>query len=320
MKTASPIAACMCAAIFAATSQSWAGLRPSFWLDGATWHATDIVVADEGDTLDGNLTVLEVWKGSLRPGKTLSIPALASFASREARTVKTPFAASTSKSPSLVVSGRRMILFLRHDTSVAAGDGQLDAVKWQPAAGEMQVSMEWVERGDTFAIQQIGNPGPRMLISQRLPEEETKRRVLHIRQTQEMLASIAAVADPAERARDAARCIKTDLNCAREEAFRILEECRAPAVPVLRSLLAEEPSANLRDRIIDAMAAAGGQDLGAEFTAHVAEELEFWQRRAPSLKVGWLNMSGLELADSGLLRDHYMMLHHLLAKHHFLLS
>ena len=56
--------------------QTNAGIRPSFNLDYCTWQATHIVIATEGDEIDGTLTVVDSWKGDLRPGEAVSIPDL----------------------------------------------------------------------------------------------------------------------------------------------------------------------------------------------------------------------------------------------------
>jgi hypothetical protein len=45
-----------------------AGIRPSFNLQNCSWHATHVVVATEGEKIDGVLKVLESWKGDLAPG------------------------------------------------------------------------------------------------------------------------------------------------------------------------------------------------------------------------------------------------------------
>ncbi|MGD2114647.1 MAG: hypothetical protein PVG07_06335, partial [Acidobacteriota bacterium] len=42
-----------------------AGIRPSFHLDLVAWEATHVVVATEGPEIDGELTVLESWRGDL---------------------------------------------------------------------------------------------------------------------------------------------------------------------------------------------------------------------------------------------------------------
>src|SRR5215208_5414545 len=51
-------------------------------------HASQVVVVTEGNSIDGQLTVLESWKGNLKPGDKLSFPELQSFQAKSARLVK----------------------------------------------------------------------------------------------------------------------------------------------------------------------------------------------------------------------------------------
>lgn len=50
-----------------------AGIRPSFGQESCSWYATHIVVVSEGDKIDGNVEVLESWKGDLKKGDRMSI-------------------------------------------------------------------------------------------------------------------------------------------------------------------------------------------------------------------------------------------------------
>ncbi|HDZ39334.1 MAG TPA: hypothetical protein ENH62_13830 [Marinobacter sp.] len=316
MKNTTTFAGWLCVVLFAATGHSRAGIRPSFSLNHSTWHATDIVVASEGDTVDGTVSVLEVWKGRLAPGKVLSIPALARFAKKETRTVKPGWipVPRDDKATPVVLSGRRMVLFLKRATPVAAKGKQPEPVRWAPTSlfGGMHVSVVWIERGKTYSFVQIMNPGPSMLTGGRRSEKEMKKSVSLIMQTQQALASIAAVADPRKRARDATKYVRSDDYRARQAAFGILAGCKTAAVPILRSLLADESNADRYGGIVDALAVAGGSALGQDFTDRVEKELTFWKARAPSLKVGWWNGTGLEWKDAVALRNRYSKILHVL--------
>jgi hypothetical protein len=52
-----------------------AGIRPSFSLDGCSWRATHIVLVQTTPE-DGVFSVVESWKGGLKPGDSLEIPEL----------------------------------------------------------------------------------------------------------------------------------------------------------------------------------------------------------------------------------------------------
>ncbi|MCD6051618.1 MAG: hypothetical protein K0Q55_3027, partial [Verrucomicrobia bacterium] len=90
-----------------ASGYAQAGIRPSFRLESSAWRATDIVVVTEGDLIDGNLDVLETWKGTLSPGAVLSLKELGKFATEESRTVKPPWRRSKEEAavPPVIVSG-----------------------------------------------------------------------------------------------------------------------------------------------------------------------------------------------------------------------
>ena len=52
-----------------------AGIRPSFSLDGCSWNATHIVLV-QTIPKDGAFSVVESWKGDLKPGDSLEVPEL----------------------------------------------------------------------------------------------------------------------------------------------------------------------------------------------------------------------------------------------------
>src|SRR5580658_2628 len=68
-------------------SQANAGTRPSFYLDACAWDATHIVVVTEGERTDGQVSVLESWKGDLKPGDNITVPELAAFEPQSSRII-----------------------------------------------------------------------------------------------------------------------------------------------------------------------------------------------------------------------------------------
>ena len=78
----------------------------------SSWTATDIVVAREAEPGDEKLSVLETWKGRLAAGDTLVVPEMRRFAEARSRTV-VPWALRKETKPPVVVSGKRMVLFLK---------------------------------------------------------------------------------------------------------------------------------------------------------------------------------------------------------------
>jgi hypothetical protein len=287
-----------CFILFIATSLCMAGIRPSFELDRSTWYATDIVVASEGENIDGKFSVVEVLKGKLARGDILNINELSWFKDKSRRIVK-PFR-PTKDTQQIVVSGARMILFLKPDPTEVA--------TWQSTArfGGMKVSVVWVEEENTYAFTQVINPGPSILSPQICSERKMQKRVREIIDIQESLAKVANIVTPVERAKKAAPFIKSNVCYAQKEAFRILSHCNASAVPILRKMLADESNVAQHWEIVDSMVAAGGSELGPELTQIVREELVFWKAETPLLKKGWWNGKGLGWSRVRQLRNRYM--------------
>ena len=102
---------------------------PSYWyvafnLERQAWHATDILIVNEGEAIDGKVTVEEVLHGSKAVGDKLDFPDLVKLADPKERTTyvpdpdaaptihATPFPVPPEGSKPEVIPGNRMILFL----------------------------------------------------------------------------------------------------------------------------------------------------------------------------------------------------------------
>src|SRR5262245_53018718 len=88
--------------------------EPAFHIETAAWNATHIVLASEGEEIDGRLKVRESWKGDLQPGDTIDVPELKMFQPDEARKIDRRFTFTTERPEALAktVTGDRMVLFL----------------------------------------------------------------------------------------------------------------------------------------------------------------------------------------------------------------
>jgi hypothetical protein len=115
--------------MFVASPHVQAGIRPSFHLEHCAWHATDIVVASEGEAIDGKLSVLKVLAGALKIGDTISVPELDQFRAKESRTVHPHWRTSDNKEPPLVLTGDKLVLFLKR-----GGDKVATGPTWSPAS------------------------------------------------------------------------------------------------------------------------------------------------------------------------------------------
>ena len=302
-----------CLVLLAGPCALTAGERPSFFLDSLTWRATDVVVASEGDLASGRLPVIETWKGRLSLRDTLSIPELGGFAGEESRTEKNVQPTKGKNSGPVIVSGKRMVLFLTRPASGLARERDIWK-GWEPASeqGGFAVSVAWIEGGNSYAMVQLRNPGPSELCRLAQSEVAMKKRVTALLGTQDSIAKLAGIPDTGERAKRAAEYVRSDICFARKEAFRILAVCGIPALPVLRHLLEDKSNADQHGDIIDAMAAAGGRGLGPEFLGLLENELAFWKAKAPSLQKGWWNGTGLQWPEVEVLRSEYTKSIHIL--------
>ncbi len=286
----------------------YAGIRPSFSLDYCSWEATDIVVATEGDVIDGNFTILESLKGSLLPDETVSVPDLAQFKPESSRLVKIGFGENSKESPEYV-SGQRMILFLKRKTqlsnvSAKESNAKLPTV-WEAASyeKEINVSVVWLEGEKSFAFIQVVNPGDSILVEYGKSEQQIKERISEVIQTQSSLNQIISIPEKSGRAESLAPFTSSELYLARQLAFEELEKCGDAALPVLHRILNDDSKLNLHAKAIESLTIIGGKKVGAELTDIVREETLFWKTVAPRLKKGWWNK--INESETETLRNHY---------------
>jgi outer membrane translocation and assembly module TamA len=291
-----------------------AGIRPSFELEGNAWNATHIVIATEGKTIDGIFRVLESWKGDLNPGDTIKIPELASFKPASSRTVSDPWYQKPGSSQGLIVTGDRMVLFLKKDFNESVSEGGHNGfpspakIQWKSPSSykEMSVSVVWIEQGKAYGFVQVMNPGPSLLISLGQSEDELKNRQVEIKDVQDSLLQTAAITDPARRAEALASYVHHSLYDARGAAFEALGRTGTPALPVLRRMLADDSLLNIHDQVIDVLSEVGKGDVGPDLTSVVERGLEFWRLTGPGLKKGWWNGQGFDSWEDAVpLRDRY---------------
>ena len=286
----------MCAALPRAAH---GGLIPDFNLDCSAAKATHIVVATEGQRVDGVLQVLDSWKGDLRKGDTITVPELAQFASEDSRAM-----GMAGAQPRKPVTGARMILFLVKSLEPLPGaelgkEVAASRPKWLPASSpdyrpvfaggdeprdyleRMRISVAWVESGTVYAFEQLINPGPLVLMANgRMTEEEAKARILDLIKGNSDFEKAAALPDASLRAAALLPHTEATEHRARERAFNALGECGAPALPILRRMLQDASLADRHYLVVKALAKAGGSHVGPELTALLRLELMFWKRQA----------------------------------------
>lgn len=207
------------------TSQTEAKYVPSFNLADVAWNATHILLVTEGDTIDGKVQVLEVWKGALERQQWITIPELVTYATPESREIYSGMSRSdhedgtthwwkngshrqsTGRVIGNRVTGHRMVVFLRHQTGTKRVQGNESANEmmreWLPASSSwfspMQLSLAWIEGDRVFVFGQPFNPGPIVITSYRsLPDfRATMQSVLGL---QANLSRAISVQSPTQRA------------------------------------------------------------------------------------------------------------------------
>jgi len=272
-------------------SSGTAGIRPSFSLDYSAWEATNIVIASEGEVIDGNFLVLESLKGNVLSGETIEIPELAKFESRSSRLVKLPFG-SKPDGPSQYVSGQRMILFLkRKGPTTKTGDAQRETTSpvWRVANlfDEMNASVVWLEGDKSFAFHQFMNPGPSELVENGKSEAELRIRTLEVMQIRASFDHAASIAEGSRRAESLVEFTNSNIHFVRLNAFKELKKGGQHSRLALSQLLSDQSRLDVHPQVIEVLGEIGGEDLGLVLTDIVRTEMRFWKEIAPRLKVGW---------------------------------
>ncbi len=286
-----------------------AELLPSFFFPQSAWSASDIVVASEGDEIDGRLTVIETWKGSLRRGSMLSIPELAEFQDEKHRLVQSVWTENprVAESPR-VVSGQRMILFLKRKFDSAEGVNEEGDAVWGSTSpvGGMRVSTVWVEDGKTYAFVLMFNPGPSLLLDQGKSEAEMKREVGEMTKTQDALLAVRKLENNASRAAQVRRFADSEPFYGQSEAFNILAGCGKEGVSVLVDILRRhDRSMTNYHEIVRAIAVAAGPEADALFTETIRQETVFLRERTRTLPEAWWTPGGLNGTEAAEFRHHY---------------
>jgi len=290
-----------------------AAIRPSFYLDYSVWKATHIVLATEGDVIDGRLSVIESWKGDLEPDTNVILPELAGFADAKSRRVHDWGQRQDLPEPyARVVTGSRIVLFLvasAPTTQTTSSESKPRA--WLPASyfghGGFKVSVAWLERGEAYAFVQVENPGPSVL-THLGTAIEMKARVVAFDVIQANLGKAVDGRDPLVAAQSLRAFHRQAFSYGAKGSIESLGRMGEVAVPVLRQLLGDRTLSHRHPDIVSSMVAAGGADVAPDLTAVVQEGLAFWQERLPKLEKKDRWNSGTDNERRGLLEQYGRLL------------
>jgi hypothetical protein len=288
-----------------------AGIRPSFSLDRCTWSATHIVSVQTTPT-DGVFSVVQSWKGDLRPGDPLEIPELKP--NKDAVSIssypKPPgFDSQNIQGVSEQIPrqpvGSRMILFLKKkEEGGAASPSNTTGTQWEPASGwgGMKVSALWIDGEKSYCFVQWMNPGPSAL-SQCLSFQAMSSdvavftaRIQRVLQVQRHLAETLAMKNnPEVRADRLGRIALGDVWEAQREALDALGKSGTVALPEILQVMDQPPVPHDGKVTILALVQAAGKESGKLLHARLQQDLIYWKAVGPTLTPNWLD----QLAEPG---------------------
>ncbi len=302
----------MALALLAGSAQSMMG--PTFNARFSIVQATHIVVATEGRRIDGKLKILESWKGDLLPGESIEIPELSQFTPTKARQVSRLLGDDSG----MVMSGKRMILFLVKSQRAVPGDPKTTFAKWLPASypdvradiwpsrdytERMRISVAWNEDDVLYAFTHIFTTEPLELFP--VGEEKTIKQDVekHLKRQQD-LAALNAIADPAKRVTQAVGHARSYADHV-YDVIEIVSGSGEPARSGLRRMLDDPAFAEPRAKIVRCLADVAGSDAGPDLTRVLEKELLFWRETAPSLAPDWWNGRGVSKEEKQRLHWRY---------------
>lgn len=281
-----------------------ASFRPTFDLDDCSWNATHILLV-QTTAQDGVFSVVESWKGDLKPGDSVDVPEL----NPDEHAV--PISAYSIKEESAFqdkegITGRiprqpirsQMILFLkwREESSTASPSAAVGTgMRWEPASawGGIKVSVLWIDGGDAFCFRQWNNPGPSML--GRCPWWQADSsdvavftaRIREVLQVQRHLAETLALKSADLRAARLGRIALGDVYRAQKEAMNALGKAGIIALPEILQIMDKPPAFYDGDELIRVFVEAAGKDSGKQLHARLRQDLIYWKAIGPTLTEDW---------------------------------
>lgn len=288
-----------------------AALRPSFFLDWATWKATDIAIVDESKTIDGKLIVIKSLQGSLKKGDVIIAPKLKKFHDKSWRTTGRSLRRGIVKpwynrnTKPVIMTGRLMLIFLQYPTKNTTPhtlkhsdnikiDGRTGKF-WIPAIwGSTEASTVWIEKGKTYSFIQNENPGPSVLSKLRLDEKEMLARIREFVVAQDDLMRIDKMKNKSIAAKQASAYIDSKFIYLRQDALKVLGHCGQAALPILLKILADPKKSDIHSKAVGAMALIRGSNVDKKLTELFKQDVALWEKIGPKLKRGWWSRTGLD--------------------------
>lgn len=296
------------------TTVAHAEIGPEFRLDLATWDASDIVVATEGDKIDGILQVQETWKGGLNVGQDIEIPEIAkvnrpiSVLRRLKINDKLSTIGPDPNHPSSA-SATRLVLFLISAKSLVDKGVQVSGNTkiWIGASlfNDIPTSIVWIEKGNGYAALRAygGNS------FSGLTEGAFKAQVESILKLQASLKDVVAIQNLEKRAQSLEVFSGSTFYLLRQESLKRLAQCGDAGLPVIRHILSDKVNTQYHDEVIRALGEMKSRASGIELISIVEQQLKYWGELAPKLDASWWNWSSKPYGVPYTVRDQYWVLH-----------
>jgi len=281
----------------------FAKLRPSFNLDRCTWNATDVVVVTEGEKIDGELEVLEVWKGNLKKGERISVPDLAAFAPDKEREVAKRRFEEEDRGVRRVTCSRMILFLIRQEKKDTGERSEKGKVVWIPADewGGLKCSTVWVEQGNVYAFaQQV------KLIFWDETEVDLKKRFDEIITIQTSLAKAIESRDKVKLADSIPPLLlRNKSGSLSSMILDTIGKIGPDGLPALHKVLQDDTLTERHTDAVWAMQYLGPSTAGPALTEVLKEELAYWKTVAPMLKKGWWNGVDIKPEEMERLRSRY---------------
>ena len=291
-----------------------AEIGPEFRLDLATWDASDIVVATEGDKIDGVLQVQEIWKGGLKVGENIEIPEITKInrSISVLRRLKVNDKLSTiAQDPNhpTYASARKLVLFLISAKSLAEKGVAIsdNTKKWIGASlfNDIPTSIVWVEKNNGYAC--LRAYGGNSFTG--LTEDTLKTQVKGILALQSSLQEVIAIQSLEKRAQALETFSDSGFYLLRQESFKQLAQCGEAGIPVIRHILSNKANSQYHEEIIRALGETKSLASSIELTSIVEQQFKYWSELAPKLDASWWNWNGQSYGEPHILRDQYWILY-----------
>jgi len=282
-----------------------ASIRPTFSVDAYSWSATHIALV-ETTASDGVFSVVESFKGDLKPGDTLEVPDLRPDKDAVPLSSYWKVAGSDLQNRPGVREqiprqpiGSRMILFLKKGAGgggASPSGGVGTGTQWGPAGpwGAMKVSALWIDSGRAFCFQQRINPGPSELSPCWRGSETSSEvtafvvRIKEVLEVQRHLADTLALKDAEVRAERLGVIALGDVYEAQRAAMEALAKAGTVALPEILQVMDKPPAVYDGDMLIHMFVEAAGKDSGRQVHARLQQDLAYWRAIGPTMTQDWL--------------------------------